>query len=193
MNITRSPHRLCALILGIIVLSGVAGCGSDSSDAAGKTDKKRSATALTAGLKAQTAGKLGEAEKHYREALKHDGKNKIALYDLALIDAARLNFGLAAEKYQLVLAIDPHYGPALYNLAILEKDKGNDRGAISLYRRAIAASPKDAASHLNLGLLLRAAGDKAEGDVEVTRAIRLDPQLRDPAATPKKAKSPASP
>jgi tetratricopeptide (TPR) repeat protein len=177
---TKAARRFAALMMCAAVLTLTA-CGSD--DGTAKPDPKKASNALAAGLEAQSKGDLDEAAKQYNEALKYDKKNKYALYDLALIDAARSNYGEAENKYRVVLAIDPAYEPALFNLAILVKAKGNDTEAISLYKRAIKAAPKDAAAHLNLGLLLRAHGQTAQGDAEVKKAISLNPKLKDPAVS----------
>jgi tetratricopeptide (TPR) repeat protein len=185
----NKPGRLCAALGVLVVLLGVNACGGKGGGSV-KSDPKKAASELSAGLQAQSAGKLDEAANHYNEALKYDAKNKYALYDLALIDAAHSNYGEAEQRYRVVLAIDPAYEPALFNLAILEKAKGNDKDAIALYQRANAAAPKDAAAHLNLGLLLRTNGQKAAGDAEVKKAIALNPKLRDPAAPVGPAKSP---
>jgi tetratricopeptide (TPR) repeat protein len=177
---TKAARRYTALTMCAAVLTLTA-CGSG--DGTAKPDPKKASNALAAGLDAQGKGNLDEAVNQYNEALKYDKKNKYALYDLALIDAARSNYGEAENKYRVVLAIDPAFEPALFNLAILVKAKGNNTEAISLYKRAIAAAPKDASAHLNLGLLLRAAGQTAQGNAEVKKAISLNPKLRDPAAS----------
>jgi tetratricopeptide (TPR) repeat protein len=178
--ITRAASRYPALAMcvAIVVLTA---CGSG--DGTAKPDPKKASNALAAGLDAQGKGNLDEAVNQYNEALKYDKKNKYALYDLALIDAARSNYGEAENKYRVVLAIDPAFEPALFNLAILVKAKGDNTEAISLYKRAIAAAPKDASAHLNLGLLLRANGQTGQGNAEVKKAITLNPKLRDPAAS----------
>ena len=188
----RPVTCLAAIIPAVFLAAGVlSACSGDDgatpSKPAVERDATKAATALENGLKAQTAGKLDEAESQYREALKYDPGNKFAMYDLAVIDATRSNYGLAAEKYRAVLATDAKYAPALFNLAILERQAGNTKESAALYRRAIAVNPKDAASHLNLGLLLRETGNTTVGDAEVKTAITLNPKLRDPAKTAKPA------
>lgn len=183
-----SGWRLLTAVWVCVALLGVAACGKDGGSTA-TPDAKKAAAALQAGLAAQSKGKLDEAANHYNEVLKYDKKNKYALYDLALVDAARSNYGDAEDKYRVVLGIDPKFEPALFNLAILVKAKGNDKEAISLYKRAVVAAPRDAAAHLNLGLLLRANGQVRAGNAEVKKASTLNPTLRDPAVS---TASPAS-
>ncbi len=143
---------------------------------------KEAKTALNAGLEAQTAGDLETAAQHYNETLTIDPENKFASYNLALIDEANGNYGLAEEKYRAALEVDPAYGPALFNLAILRTGR-DPQEAISLYRRAAEADKKDAAVWMNLGLLLRASGKKAAGNEAVQKAVKLNPDLVDPAVT----------
>ena len=178
-------QRLCAVSAAVVLLGGVSACSKQKT----KLDSKRAAAELSSGLKAQVAGAPSDAASHYNEALKYDPKNKYALYDLALLDAADSNYGEAENKYRAVLAIDPGYEPALFNLAILIKAKGDNAQALSLYERAVVAAPKDASAHLNLGLLLREMGQRALGDAEVKKAILLNPKLHDPAKTPAPTKS----
>jgi Tfp pilus assembly protein PilF len=167
---------LVALLLAVVGCSGGAAASQADDPAA---NAKAAATALDAGLKAHAAGDTKAATADYNTVLKYEPKNKFALYNLALIDSANGNYGLAEEKYRLALASDPAYEPALFNLAILRSTK-NPKEAIALYRRAVKANPKDAAALLNLGLLLRSNGQKAEGDKDVLRAIAINPKLKDP-------------
>ena len=176
---TRTSLLASTVAAGLLAL-GLAGCNSGSALPA--PDAKRAAVALQAGLDAQTTGKLDAARQKYEEALTYDPKNKFALYDLALVDQAQANYGVASDRYRAALAVDPAYEPALFNLAILRKQAGDTAEAISLYQRVLQANPKNAAAQLNLGLLLRATHQKAAGDAAIAAAIKLNPQLKDPAA-----------
>jgi len=154
------------------------GCGIGSTDE--RPDAERSRTALKAGLKAHTDGRLRVASIDYRLALDYNHRNKHALFNLALLDAASGNHMLAQEKYRGVLKLDPDYGPALFNLAILRTDRGDLKEAIQLYERAVAANNKAAGAMLNLGLLQRAIGQRSVGDKNVLKATALNPKLKDP-------------
>jgi tetratricopeptide (TPR) repeat protein len=174
--------RIAALTLATALGLGLAACSRDAAPALPQADRKKASTELQAGLTAQSKGDLDGAAQHYQESLKYDPKNKYALYNLALVDAANRDYGQAEKKYRVVLGIDPAYTPALFNLAILRKNSGDTTEATTLYRKLLAVNPKDAAAHMNLGILLRAAGHQAEGDAEVRQALTLNPQLKDPAA-----------
>lgn len=174
---------LRALALTSVLALGATACGGGS-DVAPRTtaapDATKAKQALSAGLKAHSNGDLTTAAADYKKALTYDPKNKYAFYNLALIDEAGSNYGLAEQKYRAALKTDPAYEPALFNLAILRTSRAPQE-AIALYERAVAANKTDAAAWLNLGLLLRAAGRVKEGNRDVTRAVHLNPKLKDPA------------
>jgi tetratricopeptide (TPR) repeat protein len=175
-----------SLALTAVLALGATACsdgGGESSDSASVVpDAKKAKTSLDAGLKAHSEGDLTGAAASYEETLTYDPKNKFAFYNLALIDEAAGNYGLAEEKYRAALKTDPAYEPALFNLAILRTSR-DPQEAIKLYKAAVASNPKDASAWLNLGLLLRAAGRQQEGDLDVQKAIKLNPKLKDPAET----------
>ena len=184
---TRMWRLASAVTLFAVVLSGATACGGDTPSGGGagehsaSANADRAAKALESGLKAHAAGELDEATAAYEQTLEYDAKNKYAFYNLALIDAAKGNYGLAEDKYRSALESDPAYVPALFNLAIIRTARNDSKEAISLYERAVAADKTDAAARLNLGLLLRADGQKRAGDKSVLRAIELDAKLVDPA------------
>jgi tetratricopeptide (TPR) repeat protein len=180
---SRTSRCLRALALTSVLALGATACSDGSSGAKTTTvapDAKKAKQALNAGLKAHSSGDLTTAAADYKKALMYDPTNKYAFYNLALIDEAGSNYGLAEQKYRAALKTDPAYEPALFNLAILRTSRA-PKEAIALYKRAVAADKKDAAAWLNLGLLLRAAGRPKEGSTDVARAIKLNPKLKDPA------------
>jgi tetratricopeptide (TPR) repeat protein len=187
---------LRAAAIPAIVVLGATACsssGGSSSDAAPTTapSQSKALAALNAGLKAQTAGDLTKAAADYNTTLDYDATNKYAFYNLALIDEASSNYGLAEANYRSAIKSDAKYEPALFNLAILRTGP-DPKEAISLYKSAVAANPKDAAAWLNLGLLERANKAVRTGDKDVLKAIALDPSLKDPAEAVK-GSGPSSP
>lgn len=152
---------------------------------AGSPGKQSSFTLLNAGLSAQTAGRLGEAQGDYQKALQADPTNYWAYYNLGVIDQLAGRTASAESYYRRALALNPDLVPALYNLAISRTGPAASE-AESLYLRASALEPKNAAVHLNLGFLLLQEGKTAEGHAELDTAVKLDPQLasRLPIAKP---------
>lgn len=190
----RSRRNLYIGVIAVVVLvaGAVVALLVVRHDSSGSGDTKKATQAVKAGLAAQTRGDLVTAQQQYEQALKYNPKEKVALYDLAVIDYANANVGLAEQRYRQVLQLDPKYEPALYNLAIIVQAKGNQQEALSLYQRSVQANPADASAHFNLALMLRSMNYKADGDAQMRIALRLDPSLKDPASTPAKPK-PAQP
>lgn len=152
---------------------------------AGASGKQSSYTLLSAGLSAQTAGRVGEAQNDYQKALQADPTNYWAYYNLGVIEQLAGRSASAERYYRSALALNPDLVPALYNLAIIQAGPDPSE-AESLYRHASVLEPKNAAVHLNLGFLLLQEGKTAEGHAELDTAVKLDPQLasRLPIAKP---------
>ena len=183
---SRRLRRLVApLVLTGVVAFGATACsvhGEDESaspSAEVATPAEQAQKTLDAGLEAHAAGDLTTAAAKYDATLALDPTNKFAYYNLALIDEASSNYGLAEQKYRKAIDADPTYVPALFNLAILVTSSDPDE-AIRLYQHAVAADKGDSSAWMNLGLLLRASGEKAEGNRAVATAIKLNPELTDP-------------
>lgn len=150
----------------------LAACNKGSDPAASKRE-------LDAGLKLHVQGKYGAAEEHYRAAIKQDKKNKLAYYNLGLIEQTLGHNEAAETSYRVTLKLDPDYEPALFNLAIVRTAAKDYAEAASLYRHAVAVKPSDATAHLNLGLVLRDhLAQSAEGQAEIAKALELDPSLK---------------
>jgi tetratricopeptide (TPR) repeat protein len=162
----RRRAHWCALPLIVALL---AACGSTKANAP-TTDP------LTAGLKAQVAGRTAEAVKDYQAVLQKDPHNKYAYYNLGLIDQLAGRADSAELNYRTALQTDPNFSPALYNLAILRTGPSPNE-AVDLYRHELTIMPGDAAAHLNLGFLLVSLKQQTEGKAELDRAVALDPSM----------------
>ena len=148
--------------------------------------------ALQSGIRAHQQGKLDQAETLYREALKHDGSNISAIYNLGLVEQTRGRDDKAVTWYLLAIALDQNYAPALFNLAVIRTNKGDLKDAISLYRRYNAQRPKAFDGHLNLGHLLIKIGQKAAGEAEIRLAARLKPSLLNNGPHPTQTATPST-
>jgi Tfp pilus assembly protein PilF len=182
---SRRPGRLVRslTVAGVLLAFGATACGGSGSKDTGATapNAKLASAALSSGLRAYSAGHLSSAATQFHKTLRYDKTNKYAFYNLALIDAADGNYGLAESNYRSALKTDAKFDPALFNLGILRTARNDPKEAMSLYKRAVASDKTDAAAWLNLGLLLRANGHLRAGDKDVLRAIALNPKLTDPA------------
>ena len=136
---SRRPGRLVRslTVAGVLLAFGATACGGSGSNNAGTTVKpnaKLASKALSSGLKSYAAGNLSAASTAYHLTLKYDKTNKYAFYNLALIDAADGNYGLAEGNYRSALVTDPKFDPALFNLGILRTARNDPKEAMSLYQ-----------------------------------------------------------
>lgn len=164
-----------------LVAVGLAACSSGTS--AGSATRTVSAAAVKeantlveSGLRAQSAGQLGQALRDYEQATAKDSGLAVAYYDIGTIHQQQHSIGAAEQAYERALAVDPRYKPALFNLAILLTPNDPPR-AESIYRQLLALNAQDADVNFNFGLLLIAQGQSAEGHQDLRKAIALDPTL----------------
>lgn len=176
----RSGRTISLILVGIVVAALCVGGGYWLANRDGSTstaDQSAASKALTAGLDAQLRGDTATATAKFREVVTLDPGNKLAFYNLGLIEQNQNNLTAAETEYRKAIAIDPAYAPALYNLGIIVADSNADE-AIALYRKATEADPSFARAYLNLGLLLFDTGDAIGSAQALTQAVRLDPTLR---------------
>jgi tetratricopeptide (TPR) repeat protein len=173
---TARPMRRLGAVVAAAGLLAVVGCSKSSPPTA--------SSLLAEGIKAQLAGDMSTAASKFNAVIKIDPKNKVAYYDLALIQQNQDNTTAADANYRSAIAIDANYAPALYNLGIIRSNAGAQAEAVDLYTRSTVADPKSAPAFLNLGLLLDTLGQVAAGKAALKTAVQLDPTLasRIPAA-----------
>jgi tetratricopeptide (TPR) repeat protein len=166
------PHVVRRLVPSVLVLALLASsCGRDASGSESASEL------LAAGLAAHRAGQLGKAANDYLGVLAIDPADKLAHYNLGLIDQADGDLLSAQRNYHQVLHADIGFTPALFNLAMVRDGLGDPRGATEYYLKVLAIEPENAAAHLNLGFALKELGEKKLGNDEIARAIELDPAL----------------
>jgi Tfp pilus assembly protein PilF len=169
--------RFCVVAVGVVVLAMSLALASCSSSPAVLTPTQ----SLNAGLVAFSQASYSQARADYEAVLHKDpsnkyGLNKIAWYDLGVLDQKIGRAAAARSEYRQALVLDPRYTSALYNLAILQTPK-DPSNAISLYEQALATSPKDPNVQWNLGLLLYNRGHLAKGRALLKSALKISPSL----------------
>jgi len=125
------------------------------------------------------AGRLDDAETHYRAAL--SAKPNAETYNglgYVLAHTGRLDEAIA--EYRKAIESDPKYAPAYTNLAETFAAQGNLDEAVSYYRRSLAQRPS-AVVYNELGVVLRKLGKTDEAADEFRNALAMD-------ATNKKAR-----
>lgn len=90
----------------------------------------------------------------------------------------------AQRHYEKALELDESHYLAAYNLGLLWEAAGRPNRAVSAYRKSIARKPGFPASHFHLGRLYEQRGWDAMAVKEYAKALRIDPQMRDPRVNP---------
>ena len=170
-------------IVGVAVATGllVSSCASPAATNSGLSSQSP-AQLINSGLAALNAKNNQTARTDFDQVLKIDpdnkqGDNKIAYFDLGVIDQSQGNTTGSEDEYNNALNLDPNYVLALYNLGV-EVAGSNPADAISLYRRAVASEPSYVAAVYNLGLLLYQHGQVAEGQTYLAKAIAMNPSYQ---------------
>jgi Tfp pilus assembly protein PilF len=184
----KEPWRITRrwAVSGIVLSAGMLASACSSSPAspggASGTANQSPSQLVNSGLAQLKAGNDQTARTDFNAVLTTDpsnksGDNKIAYFDLGVIDQSQGNVATSEAEYHAALNIDANYDPALYNLAV-EEAVGNPLGAISLYRQVVANDPNDAEALYNLGLLLYQQGQVTEGRGYLTKALKLNPSYQ---------------
>ena len=124
-------------------------------------------------------GKLDEAEKHYRESLRHDPVSPEARLNLAILLERQGNIKEASAYYQDVVVMGAELVKAYHSWGILLGTQGDFEQAESVLRQGIVKDPRWAPTHVALGLLLIQTGDSAGGKAELATARRLQDEVVD--------------
>jgi tetratricopeptide (TPR) repeat protein len=120
-------------------------------------------------------GRLGEAQAHYRRALRLDPRHPESCNNLGnlLKDQGQLNE--AEAQFRRALALRPGYAEARYNLGNVLLDRGRTKEAIDQYRQAIKLNSGLVNAHYNLGHALKEQGRLAEAAESYGQAVALRP------------------
>ncbi len=132
----------------------------------------------------QNAGKRGEAEECYRQALSLQPENAEARHRLARMLASagsarqeRGEIEAAIADYEESLALEQGQAQVLNNLGNLYKNSGRLEDAIAAYRSAVDADGALAEAHFNLGTALFESGEHAQAIAHCRTALALRPSF----------------
>ncbi|HXY14642.1 MAG TPA: tetratricopeptide repeat protein [Terriglobales bacterium] len=123
----------------------------------------------------QIRGELGEALKHYEEALRLRPEDAAVnnAFGAANLAAGRLD--IAVRYLEAALRVRPEYFDAHYNLGMALAMSGNFARAAEEFRAALGLNPQDANAEANLGGALAELGNLSEARTHLERALALDP------------------
>lgn len=104
--------------------------------------------------------------------------------DLGNLLASRRFAEDARMQYEKAIELDKSHYLAAYNLGILWETEGKPWKAIGAYRKSISRKPGFPQSHFRLGRLYEQRGWEKLAVREYAKALRIDPQMRDPRVNP---------
>lgn len=119
---------------------------------------------------------LPGAESHYREVLKQQPENALALNNVAWLMATSKTPGAVAMAEKAV-AILPDRPVILDTLALALASEGQVPKAVETMRQAVRLDDKNPQLRLNLAKLLIQAGDKPAAKTELTTLSQLGPKF----------------
>lgn len=134
------------------------------------------AALLETGLAHHRAGRLDEAQAHYRRILELWPGHAGALHYQGVLALGRDDLAHAAQLMDRALAQTPDDAEILANRGVVAARLGDHVTAAAFQRKAIELAPDFANAHNNLGNALMELGDFACAEQHYRRARALDPR-----------------
>ena len=131
---------------------------------------------LQQGVKLHQAGKIAEADVHYRKVLSLDPNNPDGLHMSGVVALQQGNFERAVA---LIIKARNGYPrmPELHNhLGMAQRGLGRSDDAQASFRTALLLNPRLMEAHSNLADLMAERGFPTEALAQVQHALRIDPQ-----------------
>lgn len=123
------------------------------------------------------AGKLDEAERHLKEAVRLSPRLFGAIENLAMVQDRLGKSDESAKNFVTALQLRPLSASINYNYAMFHFRRGRLNEALSKFDAALACDAAHAPSHYQRGCLLVATGRTREGLDAWRRAIEFDPTM----------------
>jgi tetratricopeptide (TPR) repeat protein len=130
---------------------------------------------FAAGLQHHQAGRLAEAERHYRQILAVDDRHADSLHLLGVIARQAGQNEAAAELIGLAIGLRNDVPAYHNNLGNALRDQGRLDEAVASFRHALSLAPDFPEAHNNLGNALRDLGKLDEAMASYRRALSLRP------------------
>jgi len=127
------------------------------------------------GIAMAKRGELGEAIKHFRQALRINPAYVEAHNNLGIAMVKRGELGEAIKHFRQALRINPAYVEAHNNLGNAMVKRGELGEAIKHFRQALRINPAHAQAHYNLGNAMVKRGELGEAIKHFRQALRINP------------------
>ena len=136
-----------------------------------------SAQSLQNAYNLHRAGRLDEAERHYRDVLTAEPQNFDALYLLGTLYSQTGRFDEALQTLSEATRIKPDAAEAAYARAMLLHRLGRLEEAVAAYDRFLLLQPRIAEAHNNRGAALSSLERHAEALASYDAAITIKPDF----------------
>jgi len=136
---------------------------------------ERAERALNRGNDFYALGRLGDAAASYREALRLDPRQVVAMSNLAAVLAQQGQLAEAEASLRRAVEVRPDHAEAWSNLGNVLRVLGRNDEAVACYREAVRLDPGHARAHYNLGTALTGRQQHAEAVPWFQAALRLQP------------------
>lgn len=134
---------------------------------------------LALGIQHHQAGRLPQAEHHYREILEAEPEHPGALHLLGVVAHQVGAHDVAIDLIGQSVALQPDFAEAHSNLGNALRELGRLDDAVAAFQRAVAIKPDFAAALGNLGNTLRQLGRGDDAVVVHRKAVALEPLSAD--------------
>tara|TARA_B100000315_G_scaffold231761_1_gene243354 strand:+ start:9264 stop:11063 length:1800 start_codon:yes stop_codon:yes gene_type:complete len=128
------------------------------------------------GIELEKQGKLNEAIKHYKEALRLNSRYPIAYNNLGLVLKQKGDFEEAAIYFREAIRNNPKFWESLNNLGYVLYSLGRLEEAASYFQQTLAINPFSVEAHNNLANILDAKGKIEEAKKHYKKALSVDPE-----------------
>ncbi|UCV08903.1 tetratricopeptide repeat protein [Dechloromonas denitrificans] len=125
------------------------------------------------------AGRLGEAEASYRQALVLKAGDPVTHYNLGVVLQEQGHWAEAEAAYRQAVLLRPDFAQAHYNLGTVLEDQGRLAAAERCYRQAINLAPEMIDAHYNLGTTLREMGNLDAAGAAFRHVLQQQPDYLD--------------
>ena len=119
-------------------------------------------------------GKLSDAERAFKKAIKFNSKHADAHNDLGNVYLKKGQLRESFNSYRKALALAPNHPILLNNIGNVLTMQGEYEKALTWLDKAIKQDPDNATVHFNSGNALRFIGDDARAAMAYRRALELD-------------------
>jgi tetratricopeptide (TPR) repeat protein len=172
------------LVLGLLLV--VIGCRASPEDSSGRLvepdtvldlDTKSAQkqinvqTYVAAAQLAESQGRIPDAIEQYKQALRRDGNNELAIFQIARLYTLTRQYPLAIAAWERYVEVTKQNPSAWNNLARTHEIAGNWREAEACYVSAINVDALHEQTRVNYGIFLARRGRIDEATEQMSRAL----------------------